>query len=235
MADSNKIHPTAFVGPGVALGTGNVVGPYAVLLGPLLVGDDNWFGPHLCIGAPGEMRGGAHPASWLTVTADDPGIRIGSRNILREFLTVQQGVQTATVVGDDCYLMARTHVPHDAVLGNSVTMSTAAQIGGHTIVEDHANIGLGAQVHQKLFIGVGAMVGMGAIVTRPVPPFAIVMGSPARATRANGVGMRRAGFSPTDIDLVETRISLGHFPDGALPSTAIATAFEAYEAVMLRR
>ena len=35
---ANRIHPTAVLGPGVELGSGNVVGPYAVVLGPCRIG-----------------------------------------------------------------------------------------------------------------------------------------------------------------------------------------------------
>src|SRR5438105_9878108 len=40
----NRIHPTAVVGDAVDLGEGNVIGPYAVVLGPCRMGDDNWIG-----------------------------------------------------------------------------------------------------------------------------------------------------------------------------------------------
>ena len=58
----NHIHPSVVIGPGVEIGTGNTIGPGTVLLGPLTLGDDNWIGPLVAIGTPGEMRGGYTPA-----------------------------------------------------------------------------------------------------------------------------------------------------------------------------
>jgi UDP-N-acetylglucosamine acyltransferase len=52
-----------------------------------------------------------------------------------------------------------------------------------------------AVVHQRRVVGPGAMVGMGAVVTRDVPPFAKSYGNPARTVGANVVGLERMGVS----------------------------------------
>ncbi len=49
-----------------------------------------------------------------------------------------------------------------------------------TIVEEGASIGGNATILPGISIGRHAMVGAGAVVTRDVPPFAIVVGNPAR-------------------------------------------------------
>ena len=49
-----------------------------------------------------------------------------------------------------------------------------------TVVESRASIGGGAVILPGLRIGQSAMVGAGAVVTRDVPPFAVVAGNPAR-------------------------------------------------------
>src|SRR5690606_1218419 len=52
----------------------------------------------------------------------------------------------------------------------------------HTKVEKGASIGGGAVILPGVTIGIGAMVGAGAVVTKSVPPYAIVTGNPARIT-----------------------------------------------------
>jgi len=47
-------------------------------------------------------------------------------------------------------------------------------------IEDETDIGIGAIVMPGVTVGRGAIVGAGAVVTRDVPPFAIVAGVPAR-------------------------------------------------------
>lgn len=52
-----------------------------------------------------------------------------------------------------------------------------------TVVEDGASIGANATILPGLIIGSGALVAAGAVVTRDVPPHALVMGNPARVIR----------------------------------------------------
>nr|WP_297424206.1 acyl-ACP--UDP-N- acetylglucosamine O-acyltransferase [uncultured Actinotalea sp.] len=209
----NTIHPTALVGPGVELGTGNVIGPGAVLLGPLRLGDDNWVGPGVTIGTPPEVRGVEHAAQWLEPSGG-PGVRIGDRNVLREMTLVHQGWQGATVIGDDCFLMNKVYVAHDAEVGDGVTLASTVTMGGHVRVGAGANLGMGTTVHQRRVIGARAMVGMGAVVTRDVPPAALVHGNPARLRGANVVGMQRAGVPETAVALLQEAYGRGEVPGG---------------------
>ena len=195
----NNIHPTAIIDPTVQMGDGNTVGPYAVILGNCTIGDDNWIGPHAAIGTPAQMKSGPHPATWSGELADG-AILIGSRNVIREFATVHSGTSATTSIGDDCYFMTQAHVPHDARIEDQVTLSNSAQLGGHTIIQVGANIGLGAVIHQRSLVGARAMVGMGSVVTKPLPPFAMCYGSPAKVRGGNVVGMRRAGVDESLIE-----------------------------------
>jgi UDP-N-acetylglucosamine acyltransferase len=190
----NRIHPTAIIGAGVELGSDNVIGPNVVIVGPCRIGDGNWIGPFSVFGTPAEFRGGPHPAGWDD-ELDGAGVVIGDRNIIREYVTVNQGTHEATRVGDDCYLLARSHLGHDASIGDGVTLTSVVQLAGHVQVGSWANIGMGTMVHQRCRIGPGAMVGMASAVRREVPPFTITVGNPARTTGVNTVGLARLGCS----------------------------------------
>ncbi|MGC4808092.1 UDP-N-acetylglucosamine acyltransferase [Micromonospora sp. DT233] len=199
----NKIHPTAVIGTDVELGDDNVVGPYSVIVGPCRIGNGNWFAPHVVVGTPAEYRGGPHPTAW-DGEPDGGGVVIGDNNVIREFVTVNQGTQETTRIGDGCYLLARSHVGHDCVLDDAVTLSDAVQLGGHTHVWSWANIGMGTVVHQRGQVGPGAMVGMGSAVRRAVEPFTITVGNPARVSGVNRVGLSRRGCADDVIDRFET-------------------------------
>lgn len=204
----NRIHPTAIIGPEVELGTGNAIGPYTVIFGKCTIGDDNWIGPHVAIGTPGEMKGDPHYVPW-DGDQTDGSVVIGNGNVIREFATVQQSAHGVTRIGNGGYFMTKSHVPHDAVVGDDVTVSCSVMIGGHTIVGNRANLGLGTVIHQRLVIGGGAMVGMGSVVTKNIPPFAMAYGSPARVQGANLVGLSRAGIDTAAAEVIQTALRAG--------------------------
>ena len=94
-------------------------------------------------------------------------------------------------IGDSCFLDGRSGLSiGDSVnLGSHVTIYTRehdvnspdfAETGGPVVVGDHAWIASHAIVLPGVTIGEGAVVAAGAVVTRDVPPYAIVGGSPAR-------------------------------------------------------
>ncbi|HEV7978036.1 UDP-N-acetylglucosamine acyltransferase [Amycolatopsis sp.] len=201
----NRIHPSAVIGPGVELGADNVIGPFAVIVGPTVIGDGNWIGPHVTIGTPGEDRGGPHPVAWDDEPTGDPaqdghGVRIGDRNRIREYVSIQQGTWRPSRLGNGSYLLRGSHLGHDVVVDDEVTLACNVLLGGHTHVWSKANLGMGTVVHQKCRIGPGAMVGMGSAVRREVPAFTISVGNPARVSGLNVVGLSRYGLDEPTIE-----------------------------------
>lgn len=191
---SNTIHPSAIISGDVTLGSGNTVGPFAVITGPAVLGDDNWIGAGVVIGAPPEVRSVVHPRDILEPTGN--GVVIGNRNVIREYAQIHQGWKGKTQLGDDLFVMNQVYIAHDCKLANGVTLASSVLLAGHVVLGESANLGLGTSVHQRVRIGGGTMVGMGAVVTRDIPPFAKAYGNPARLHGVNRIGMERGGFSP---------------------------------------
>jgi UDP-N-acetylglucosamine acyltransferase len=209
---SNRVHPTAIIGPGVEMDGGNIVGPYAVILGPCVIGEENWIGPHVVVGTPGEMRGLPHPVAWEG-ELDSKRIEIGHRNIIRELTTIQQPTQARTSIGSDGYYMDKTHIAHDCAVGDQVTMAPGTVLAGHVTIEDHATLGINVSLHQRVVIGRGAMIGMGSVVTKSVPPLATAFGNPATVRSANVVGMSRAGVAEATIRAIDEAFRAGRAPE----------------------
>jgi sugar O-acyltransferase (sialic acid O-acetyltransferase NeuD family) len=78
-----------------------------------------------------------------------------------------------------------SYVAHDCVVGDFVTFGPGVMCNGHVVIQDHAYIGTGVVIKdgtdKPIVIGHGAVVGMGAVVTKSVPAGATVVGNPARA------------------------------------------------------
>ncbi|CRK60898.1 Acyl-[acyl-carrier-protein]--UDP-N-acetylglucosamine O-acyltransferase [Alloactinosynnema sp. L-07] len=207
----NQIHPSALVGAGVELGTNVTVGPGAVLLGPLVVGDDCWIGPGCVIGTPPEISSLRHNRAW-DGDLDHIGVEIGPRTVVRELTTIHQGSYRRTRIGADCWLLNRVYVAHDGLIGDGVTLSAGVSVGGHAQIGDKVNIGMNAVLHQRRVVGPGAMVGMGTAVTRDVPPFAMAYGNPVRLRGVNSVGMSRAGVDDESIALLSAEYARNAVP-----------------------
>jgi UDP-N-acetylglucosamine acyltransferase len=206
------IHPSAVISDRVQLGTGVVIGPNAVLLGPCVVGDDVRIGPGCVIGTPPEIVDVEQNAAWNSEFAHQ-GVEIGPRTVVRELTSIQQGNSAATVIGADCWLLSRTYVAHDCVLEDRVTTSAGVALGGYARIAYGVTLGMNVTVHQRRSVGRGAMIGMSAVVTRDIPAFAKAYGSPARVRGANVLGMSRQGIGTAEAAALDAAYGAGSTQD----------------------
>ena len=123
---------------------------------------------------------------------------MGDNNIVREFVTLHRGSVKGggkTVLGNENFIMAYSHIAHDCQIGNQVVMANGATLGGHILIEDHAIIGGLAAVHQFCRIGAHAIISGLTGVSQDVPPYLMAAGSRAKLYGLNTVGLRRHKFS----------------------------------------
>ncbi len=149
----------------------------AVIYEGVIIEDNVTIGPLCIIGGPAEWKG----------KESNKGVLIKSGTTITGLVTIDAGVERQTVIGNDCYLMKHSHVGHDAVLGNGVTLSCGAKVGGHTEVKDGCNIGLNAVLHQKLIITERYMIGASAFIGKKteLKPFRKYAGEPAKNIGSN--------------------------------------------------
>ena len=108
-------------------------------------------------------------------------LELDEGSALSPFVTIGSNVRIGKCFQANLY----SYVEHDCVIGDFVTFAPGVKCNGNIIIEDHAYIGAGSTLRQgspdsPLEIGKGAVVGMGAVVTRSVPPGVTVIGNPAR-------------------------------------------------------
>lgn len=201
-----RLEHDSYVGHGAVvegdfvIGAGSRIDHHALVRGHVRMGSDNWIFPFAAVGTGPEHR--SHMNADRSDFARGFGpLKIGSKNHIREFATVNLPTPGGrTEIGSDCYVLAYSHVAHDVMVSDSVTLATQALLGGHATVDDHAYVGLGAETHQFTRIGRHAMIGMGSTILKDVPPYAVMIGT--RFVKINEVGMRRGGMSEAEIDAV---------------------------------
>ncbi len=122
-----------------------------------------------------------------------PGAKIGSEGNICSHCLIENDV----IIGDRVTIKSGVQlwdgieIGHDVFIGPNVTFTNdkfpRSKIYPEkflkTRIEDGASIGGGAVILPGITIGRGSMIGAGAVVTKSVPPFAIVTGSPARIVR----------------------------------------------------
>jgi UDP-N-acetylglucosamine acyltransferase len=189
LSDDVEIGAHAVIGEGVRLGAGCVVQANAILEGRTTLGAQNFVGYGAVIGATPQDF-----AFRETVTSE---VRIGDNNTLREYVTIHRGTKerSATVVGNNCYLMVGSHLGHNVQLGDKVVIANNCLLAGYVEIGDGAVLGGGTVFHQFLRIGRLAMVRGGTRFGKDIPPYVSADGENL-LSGVNAIGLRRAGFSP---------------------------------------
>ena len=202
------IHSTAVIHPGAVLGEGVKVGPFCVIGENVRIRRGTKIGSHVVIEGLTEIGESNYIAQFASLGAppqdlkyrgEPTHLRIGDRNIIREYVTMHRGTVTGrsiTEVGDDNLFMVGVHLPHDCKIGNKVIIANATHLGGHVTVEDGAVIGALVGIHQFARVGAVAMVAAKAGVPKDVPPYTIAAGDRATLFGLNKVGLERVGISP---------------------------------------
>ena len=202
-----RIHPTAIIEDGAALGEGVAIGPYCRVGAGAVLGDGVELKSHVVIDGRTQIgaRTSVHafavlggPPQHLGYRGEDTSLRIGADCIIREYATLNVGTPAGrgeTVVGDKCFLMSGAHVAHDCIVGSNVVFANNATLGGHVVVGDFVFLGGLCAIHQFCRIGDFAFIGGCAAVPTDVIPYASATGNHAHLSGLNIIGMKRRGMS----------------------------------------
>ncbi len=208
------IHPTAVIHPGAELHSTVEIGPYAVIGDRVTIGAHTTIGAHVAIEGPTEIGSnnrifpgaaiGFEPQD-LKYKGADSWVKIGNGNRLREYVTINRATDEGevTALGHNNLLMAYVHVAHNCHLADNIVIANGVALAGHVQIESRVVIGGLLGIHQFVHIGRLAMLGGMSRIDRDVPPYMLVEGNPSRVRSLNSIGLKRAGFSNTDMSLLK--------------------------------
>jgi UDP-N-acetylglucosamine acyltransferase len=204
IASTARIHPDARIGPGVT------IGDFCVVEGDVEIGAGCMLEPHVYV-KRWTTLGERNQISAGTVLGTDPldktftgarsYLRIGRGNQIREHYTISRGTEpeSVTEIGDENYIMTSGHIAHNCKIGSRTVICSCALVAGYVEVEDQAFISGGVVVHQYSKIGRLAMIGGNTRVNSDVPPFFMYSGFNVSAKGLNLVGLKRAGYTHSDV------------------------------------
>jgi UDP-N-acetylglucosamine acyltransferase len=201
------IHSTAAVHSKARLDSGVWIGPYSFIGENVTIQKDTRVEAHVCVDGLTEIGERCRFSAFSSIGTEPQDVsyqgektlvKIGDRNIFREFVTVNRGTVKGggkTAIGSDNYFMAYSHVGHDCLVGNETVFINAATLAGHVTVDDCATVGAFSGVHQFCRVGKYAFIGGYSVIVQDVLPFCRVAGArPTHIYGLNAIGLRRKGF-----------------------------------------
>jgi UDP-N-acetylglucosamine acyltransferase len=203
------IHATAIIDPKAEIDAEVEIGPYVVIEGPVKIGRGSRIMAHGTLIGRTEIgeHNEIHPGAVLGGTPQDKAykeqesyLKIGARNIIREHVQIHRGTVagSSTIVGDDNFLMANSHLGHNCKVGDHNVFANGALLAGYVEVGDHVFISGNCVVHQFVRVGDYALMRGLSGTSRDVPPFAIVDWQHT-VRGVNVLGLKRAGFSESRV------------------------------------
>ena len=200
------IHQLTAVDPRAKIGKNVTIEPFTTIGANVTVGSDTWIGPNVtimenvkigknCKIFPGTVIG-AVPQD-LKFDGEDTQVIIGDGTTLRECVTINRGTKALgyTKIGNNCLIMATSHVAHDCIVGDNVIIANGCGIAGHVEIGDFVVMGGLSAVQQFGKIGKHVMVSGGSLIRKDIPPYVKVAREPKSYAGINSVGLRRRGFT----------------------------------------
>jgi UDP-N-acetylglucosamine acyltransferase len=167
--------------------------PYASIMSGTRMGKNNKVYQGAIIGAdPQDFRWNGEPTACI----------VGDNNVIREHVIINRGIHATggTEIGNECFIMAESHIGHDSVIkgkcviGNNVTIAGDAEVGECSILSS------GAILHEGCKVGEWVLIKGGCRIGSNVPPYVIIAHNPASYYGINAWVMRKHGFTEEQID-----------------------------------
>lgn len=202
--------PLAYVHPGAKIAKNVVIEPFTTIHNNVVIGEGTWIGSNVTImeGARIGKNCNIFPGAIISAMPQDLKyqgeetiVQIGDNTTIRECATINKGTtdRMKTVIGNNCLIMAYSHIAHDCIVGNGCIFSNNSTLAGHVTVGENVVLAGMVAVHQFVSVGRNAFVTGGSLVRKDVPPFVKAAREPLSYVGINSVGLRRKGFESEKI------------------------------------
>lgn len=196
IGENVRIDPFAVIEKNVVIGNNCHIFSHAVILDGSRIGSDCQIFPGAVIaGVPQDLK----------FAGEDSTAEIGDHTTIRECVTINRGTASKkkTVVGENCLIMAYSHIAHDCVLKNQIIIGNSSQIAGEVEIDDYAIVSGGSLIHQFTRISKHVMIQGGSRVGKDIPPYTLIGRDPIVYCGINIVGLNRRGFTRNQVFLIQ--------------------------------
>jgi UDP-N-acetylglucosamine acyltransferase len=198
--------PLAYVHPGAKIANNVVIEPFVSISNNVIIGEGTWIGSNVTIMEGARIGKNCNVYSGAVISAPPQDLKyageetltiIGDNTTIRECVTINRGTmdRQQTTIGNNCLIMAYSHIAHDCIVGNHCIFSNNSTLAGHINVGNHVILAGMTAIHQFCSIGDHAFISGGSLVRKDVPPYVKAARDPLSYVGINSVGLRRRGFS----------------------------------------
>ena len=202
LSEDVEIGPYSVIDANVTIGNGTVIKNSVTITGNTTIGKNNIIFPNSVLGAePQDLKYSGECTSLI----------LGDNNVVRECVTINIGTAGGggkTVIGDNNFFMACSHIAHDCIIEDTVLLANGVLLGGHVMMERGAKLMGLVGIQPFVTIGRYAYVGGHTRIVQDVPPYMIIEGHPAKIRQVNVVGLEREGFSKEQIEEIKNAFRL---------------------------
>lgn len=184
LADGVSIGPYCVLGAAVRVGTGTVLNSHVVVASNTVIGENCYIKSGSIIGEEGfgferDPRGVPVRMPQLGRVVIGNNVEIGAK------ATICRGAISDTVICDNVKIDDQVHLAHNCIVEENVLITACAEISGGVHIGRNCWISPNASIIQKVDVGDGSLVGIGAVVIAKVRPDTVVFGNPAKFLREN--------------------------------------------------
>ncbi len=185
MLTGKLIHQSAIVHKSARIGVGAIIGPR------VRIAEDVVIGAYSVIGGSPE-----HRDFYSDVDNEKSvGVTIEAGARIYEFVTIHSGTVQPTHIGENVAIFNHTHIAHDCTLERGCTIGGGVSLAGHVWVMTMANVSGRSCIHQRCVVGAYSILSAASYLKAHMPPGEKWIGSPARPSGFNDVGLQRAGLT----------------------------------------
>ena len=143
--NGRMIHSFTSIHPEARLAADVQVDPFTMIHKNVQIGAGTWIGSNVTIMEGARIGRNCRIFPGAVISADpqdlkfdgeDTTVEIGDNTTIREFVTVHRGTRDRwkTKVGNNCMILAYSHIAHDCIIGDNCILSNNSQVAGHVVL-----------------------------------------------------------------------------------------------------